>query len=57
MKEFKLQVCGRDVTINYETERVDHPDSTPDDIMENINNYLLEEGFLDDSFIAMMKSK
>lgn len=57
MKELPLLVCGYHVSIDYDKERVNYINPVSDDIANNINNYLINEGFLDKSFVKEMKSK
>ncbi len=57
MKTMKLKVHGNDIMIDYVNENVIYPKSTSDKMVKVVNDYLMNEGFLDESFIEEMKGE
>ncbi len=57
MKTMKLKVHGNDIMIDYVNENVIYPKSTSDEMVVVVSNYLMAEGFLDESFVEEMKGE
>lgn len=53
----KLKVHGNDIMIDYVNENVIYPKSTSDEMVVVVSNYLMAEGFLDESFVEEMKGE
>ena len=53
--EFKLVVAGISIAIDYDKQLVFHEATVSAEIIKSTNQYLLNEGFLDSSFIATKK--
>lgn len=57
--KISLMVFGIPVIINYAEDKVDYPSVLNSDKIKlaKLSNYICEEGFLDDEFIALCKSQ